>query len=92
MARTKATFGSMSTAKVRYVIVKVQTDNTHKFVTDVSYSPKEVLWEDGKKAYFWESKVQAEDVCFGLNANGNGTFVMEIPDYFDDDNFQNVKE
>jgi hypothetical protein len=88
----KATFGTLCTAKVKYVIVRVKMDNTLKYVTDVSYSPKEVHWEDGKKAYFWESKVQAEDICLGLNANGYGTFVMEIPDYFDDDNFQNVKK
>lgn len=88
----KATFGTMSTAKVRYTIVKVQTDNTLKYVTDVSYSPKEVLWEEGKQAYFWLSKAQAEDVCFGLNANGYGTFVMEVPDYFEDENFKNMKK
>ena len=53
MAKTKVTFGTMCTAKVRYTIVKVQTDNTLKYVTDISYSPKEVHWEDGKQAYFW---------------------------------------
>ena len=88
----KATFGTLCTAKVKYVIVRVQLDNTLKYVTDVSYSPKEVHWEDGKQAYFWTDRKQAEDICFGLNANGNGTFVMEIPDYFTDDTFKNVKE
>ena len=92
MAKTKVTFGTMCTAKVRYTIVKVQTDNTLKYVTDISYSPKEVHWEDGKQAYFWLDRKQAEDVCLGLNANGYGTFVMEIPDYFTDDTFQNVEK
>ena len=92
MAKTRVTFGTICTAKVRYTIVKVQTDNTLKYATDISYSPKEVHWEDGKQAYFWLDRKQAEDVCLGLNANGYGTFVMEIPDYFDDDKFQNVKK
>lgn len=92
MARTKVTFGSMSTAKVRYVIVKLSTDNTLKFVTDVSYSPKEVYWNEGEKAMIFQDKKHAEDICFGLNANGYGTFVMEVPDYFEDENFKNVKK
>lgn len=45
----KATFGTLCTSKVRYVIVRVKLDNTLKYVTDVSYSPKEVHWEDGNR-------------------------------------------
>lgn len=48
------------------------------------------MWKDGEKAKLFEDKKYAEDICFGLNANGFGTFVMEIPDYFNDDDFQNI--
>lgn len=87
----RVTFGSMCTAKIRYAIIKLNSDNTHKFVTEISFSPKEVKWEDGKKALLLDKKY-AEDVCLGLNANGYGCFVVEIPDYFDDEDFTNVKK
>ncbi len=38
----RATFGSMCTAKIRYAIIKLNSDNTYKFVTEISFSPKEV--------------------------------------------------
>lgn len=88
MAR-KATFGTLATCKVRYVIAVVFTDNTFKYVTDVQYSPKYCEWADGKQAYFFSDRISAEDICFGLNANGTGAFVMEVPGYFDDCNFKN---
>ena len=89
----KATFGSLSTAKVRYVIVIYYLDNTVKFVTDVLYEPhKECLWEWGKQAEFFLDRKYAEDICFGLNANGTGAFVMEVPDYFDDEHFKNPED
>ena len=96
MARTskpKVTFGSMCTCKVRYVIAILYTDNTVKYVTDVLYEPyKECRWDFGKKAEFFEDRKYAEDICFGLNANGTGAFVMEVPDYFKEDYFTNPKE
>lgn len=86
----KATFGTLCTAKIRFVIVVIYDDNTHKYVTDVLYSPyKECRWDAGKRAYFFEDRKYAEDICFGLNANGTGAFVMEVPDYFNDDSFVN---
>lgn len=89
----KATFGTMATCKVRYVIVIIFDDNTFKFVTDVLYEPhKECRWEDGKQAYFFNTKTYAEDICFGLNVNGSSAFVMEVPDYFEDNKFNNPKK
>lgn len=86
----KATFGSLSTAKIRYVIAIIHTDNTLKYVTDVLHEPyKECQWENGKKAYFFDDKKHAEDICFGLNANGTGAFVVEVPDYFNEKDFTN---
>lgn len=91
--KNKVTFGTLCTCVVRYVIVIIYTDNTIKYVTSVRYSPhKECRWDVGKKAYFFDDKKQAEDICFGLSANGTGAFVMEVPNYFDEENFVNLKE
>lgn len=93
MARKKATFGTICNCEMRYTIVKFFTDNTVKFVTNVQIVPhKYCEWKDGEKAHFFKDRIQAEDVCFGLNANGYGCFVMEIPDYFDDNCFTNSKD
>ena len=86
----KATFGTIATCKVRYIIVIIFNDNSIKFLTDVHYEPhKYCEWLDGKQAYFFDDRKYAEDICFGLNANGWGAFVMEVPDFFNDDNFTN---
>lgn len=88
--KPKVTFGTCCTAKLQYVIVIYYTDNTVKFVTDVIYDPhKECRWEAGKAAYMFEDRKWAEDVCFGLNCNGTGAFVMTIPDYFNAEFFKN---
>lgn len=86
----KVTFGSMCTAKIRYVIVVLFDDNSIKYVTDVLYSPhKECHWDAGKQAYFFDDRKYAEDICFGLNVNGSNSFVMEVPDYFNAEAFAN---
>lgn len=86
----KATFGTMATCKVRYVIVIVLDDNSIKYVSKVLYEPhKECQWNKGEPAYFFDDKKYAEDICFGLNCNGTTAFVMEVPDYFNDDGFVN---
>jgi len=91
--KPKITFGTCCTAKLQYVIVICRTDNTFKFVTDVRYDPhKECRWEAGKDAYMFDDRKWAEDVCFGLNVNGTGAFVMTIPDYFDAKYFKNPPE
>lgn len=91
MAKPKITFGTRSTCKVRYVIAVLFTDNTYKYVTKVETYPHEWCeWNDGEKAYFFDDKVDAEEVCLGLNINGTGAFVVEVPDYFDERNFKNV--
>lgn len=88
--KPKVTFGTCCSSKLQYVIVIYYTDNTVKFVTDVIYDPyKECRWEAGKQAYMFDDRKWAEDVCFGLNCNGTGAFVMTVPDYFDAKNFKN---
>ena len=88
--KPKVTFGTCCTSELKYVIVILRTDNTIRYVTDVIYDPhKECRWEAEKKAYFFPDRKYAEDVCFGLNANGTGAFVMTIPDYFEEDYFKN---
>ena len=88
--KNKPTFGTLATCKVRYVIVILFTDKSVKFLTDVHYEPhKYCEWLDGIQAYFFDDRIYAEDICFGLNANGSGAFVMEVPDYFNDENFIN---
>lgn len=91
--KPKVTFGTCCNAKLQYVIVIYYTDNTVKFVTDVIYDPhKECRWEAGKQAYMFDDRKWAEDVCFGLNANGTGAFVMTIPEYFNKELFKNPPE
>jgi hypothetical protein len=91
--KPKVTFGTCCTAKLQYVIVIYFTDNTIKFVTDVLYDPhKECRWEAGKEAYMFDDRKYAEDICFGLNCNGNGAFVMTIPDYYSKKFFKNPPE
>lgn len=90
MAKKKVTFGSMATCTVRYAIVIINIDNTIRYVTKVQTVPhKYCEWNKGEQAYFFESRECAEDVCFGLNVNGTGAFVMEVPDYYDYENFKN---
>jgi hypothetical protein len=91
--KPKVTFGTCCTAKLQYAIVIYRTDNTIKFVTDVLHDPhKECRWEAGKEAYMFSDRKYAEDICFGLNVNGNGAFVMTIPDYFNKEFFKNPPE
>lgn len=93
MANKKATFGTCATCVVKYVIVKILPNRKVMFVTDVeTYPTKYVHWVYEKTAMFFDSKSYAEDICFGLNANGYSTFVMEVPDYFNEGDFKNPKE
>lgn len=86
----KATFGTLATCKVRYVIVIITESNTVKFVSKVLYEPhRECQWNKGEQAYFFSDKKYAEDICFGLNVKGSCAFVMEVPDYFNDEGFVN---
>ena len=93
MAR-KVEFGSMAKCVVKYVII-VLFPNEHKFkfVNNVeTYPHKYCEWKDGEQALFFESKRRAEDICFGLNVNGTSCFVMEVPDFFNEEDFKNPKE
>ena len=86
----KVSFGTIAKCEMKYAIIKVKTDNSIKFVTDVQFYPQKYCeWKDGQKAKLFEDKTYAEDICLGLNTNGNGCFVMEIPDFFDENDFTN---
>lgn len=99
---SKKKFGSMAKCVVKYAIavfvsdvkeIKKSGKRAIKFVSKVSTYPKKVCeWNDGEKAFFFESREYAEDVCFGLNANGTSCFVMEVPDFFNYDDFINPKK
>ena len=91
MPKPKITFGYRFTGKIRYVIAVIFTDNTYKYVTKVeTYPHKYCEWNDGEKAHFFDDKADVEEICLGLNVNGTGAFVVEVPDYFDEENFKNV--
>ena len=93
MSKSKVTFGTMATCEVRYAIIKVSTNNKIRFVTDVEFYPKKYCeWKGGQKAKLFSDRKSAEDICFGLNVNGYGCFVMEVPDYFNDDQFINEED
>lgn len=63
-----------------WVIGVMMQDNEVRFVTEVSYSPKEAKWEAGKSPMFFESKSCADDIAFGLLVNGYVAIVMELPE------------
>ncbi len=87
----KKKFGSMATCVIKYVIVVLFPKGKYKFVTNVEYSPhKYCEWKNGEQAEFFTSKTNAEDICFGLNANGNSCFVMEVPDFFNEKDYVNA--
>ena len=90
MAR-KQSFGYSASCVVKYVIcVLFPEEHKFKFVTDVETCPhKYCKWESGKQAKFFGEKKYAEDICFGLNVNGTSCFVMEVPDYFNEEDFSN---
>ena len=89
----KVKFGSVSECVVKYVIVKIFNDNTIKYVTEIEHYPhKYVHWDDDKQAYFFDDRKYAEDVCFGLNVNSYGCFVMEVPEFFNEGDFINRVE
>ncbi len=89
MAKKK--FGSMAKCEIKYVIcVLFPSSGKYKFVSDVKYDPhKYCEWKDGATAKFFTDKSYAEDICFGLNVNGTSCFVMEIPDFFREEDFVN---
>ena len=64
----------------RWVIGVIMQDNEIRFVTEISYSPKEAKWEEGKSPMFFESKSCADDIAFGLLVNGYVAIVMELPE------------
>ena len=91
MSNRKVSFGTMATCKIKYVITVLFPHGKYKFVTDVQYSPhKYCEWKDGEQAYFFDTKKYAEDICFGLNVNGTSCFVMEVPDFFNEEDFVNA--
>jgi hypothetical protein len=93
MAERKVKFGSMASCVVKYVIIVLfPSECKFKFVTSVqSYPHKYCEWKDGEKAIFF-SKKYAEDICFGLNVNGTSCFVMEVPDFFNEEDFFNPEK
>ena len=92
MAERKVKFG-LASCVVKYVIIVLfPSERKFKFVTDVEVYPhKYCKWENGKKAKIFEKR-QAEDICFGLNVNGTSCFVMELPDFFREEDFNNPEE
>ena len=63
-----------------WVIGVIKKDNEVRFVTELSYSPKQAKLEEGKSPMFFESKSCADDIAFGLLVNGYIAIVMELPE------------
>lgn len=88
MSRT-VNFG-MCRVKMQYAIIKLYGDNSFKFVTRIEYYPhKEFFMESGKKAKLFDDKKYAEEICCGMNINGHGCFVMEVPEFFTEEQLKN---
>ena len=70
--------------KIKYVIGIISVNdnaNTIKYVTSINTNTNVAKWESNKEAKTFESKSYAEDVAFGLCANGFNAVVMIKPDY-----------
>lgn len=52
-------------------------EHTIKYVTDVSYYPKEARWEADKPAMRFDSYESAQNVALGLLCNGYGAVIVQ---------------
>lgn len=78
--------------QVKYCIVLLFDGGKKlRFVTDVSYSPKEFHWNAGAQAMFWERNCQqvVEELATAMNCNGYPAFVMTVPGVFNYEDFKN---
>ena len=88
MSRT-VQFGTWK-VKMQYAIIKLYDDNRFKFVTRIEYCPrKEFFMESGKKAKLFDVRKYAEEVCCGMNINGHCCFVVEVPEFFTEEQLKN---
>lgn len=88
------TFGSLYNGKVNYIIMlldKLDKPFSNKWVTYISYSPKQWRAKKGCKPYIFDSREVAEDTAFGITVNGCACAVVEIPDVYNG-LFEGLKE
>ena len=81
--------------EVKYCIVLLFKGGTKlRFVTDVSYSPKEFQWTAGKQAKFWDRNCReiVEELATAMNCNGYPAFVMTVPGVFRYEDFVNPEK
>lgn len=89
---TESNFGVVSRTKVKYAIVRLFPNTMeYRFVTYVSFYPKEFLTEEDKPAILYDEKSSAEDICSQFNIAGYSCFVVTVPDLFRYDDMKNFK-
>lgn len=77
--------------KYNHFVVIIEADNRIKYVTRINSTNKVALWEAGKPAMKM-TKTAAEDMVFGLVANGFQAAVLRAPSFIEPMNVEAVKE
>ena len=68
--------------KYNHFVVILESANRIKYVTDINSRTKVARWEAGKPAMHF-SKYSAEDLVFGLVANGFQAAVLRAPSFME---------
>lgn len=68
--------------KYNHYVVIFESDNRVKYVTKINNATKVASWEDGKLAMKM-TKTAAENLVFGLVANGFHAAVIRMPSFID---------
>lgn len=68
--------------KYKYYVGILMNDHKMKFVTKVDRESKCAYWKDGEPAMTF-TKTGAENLQFGLVANGYCAAVVKLPDFYE---------
>ena len=68
--------------KYNHFVIILESDNRIKYVTKINNATKVARWEDGKPAMKM-TKTAAENLVFGLVANGFHAAVVRMPSFID---------
>ena len=68
--------------KYNHYVVIIEFDNTIKYVTSINNVNKVAIWKEGTQAMKM-TKTAAEDLVFGLTANGFKAAVLRAPSFLE---------
>lgn len=93
MKNKKECFGIMNeTIDTKFALVKISKGKKIVYATDVQHDGIDkgtVGFEKGKQAHFFDDRYEAEKLCCLLACKNTFAFVMEVPSYFNYEDFKN---